>query len=753
MLRPQSNRSQVLRRQLLALLVATGVCEVAGGEDSLQLTAPAQSPVKLEILGATRTWDESNPEPSQTPVRFRPAAAKTPTKSVLVETSAPPLASGVESEGVLEMRIIPEQAAVPKKVQVLSPTKASTKATDDSWVARDAVNSREPLRDPSSPAPLVSPAPLAPTVKLSQPELISPPTRFVPKVSRLPERPKAEPPQLTPTPSILLDSPAGKGPALAAPTQTQPSGELGRVGDAAENSLQLVEPSELKPLRRLKSHLSSEPAAASVDELPVGDSGDDALTAVDMMLGPATSDVKSPSPSAGALSNDGCGEESNSPRGGMAFRRLQIERDGTPTSSINSRQPTRTTRDAEPLLKEIATAPTSVDGNNEPSKREAVIDDVVVSPSFGADESARLGEVPGSSARVVPPSRDQVDRDYTGQPVAPIQVSSAVARLQPAMRSCLSYYHGTPEDATGRSNWGMMHQIMVYGVDTNITAGRSTYNAIAWIAGNNACRGQRILGKGPRGIEARNGVGLQGHQGQLLAVMSLCAVPGSYPVYVGRERFSVDDLVREEMATCKSGEELTFTLIGLSHYLSTAEQWRSADGQTWDFERLIREELSQPIVGAACGGTHRLMGLAHALRHRREEGLEVSGQWLRAEKFLDDFVTYTYQLQNRDGSMSTSWFEKPEDNGNMDRKVQTTGHMVEWLLTYTADEDLQNPRLVAAIRFLLGAMNGQRDHDWQIGPKGHALRSLAMYYDRVYKAGPAWSGAPAMARSTKQSRR
>ena len=28
--------------------------------------------------------------------------------------------------------------------------------------------------------------------------------------------------------------------------------------------------------------------------------------------------------------------------------------------------------------------------------------------------------------------------------------------------------------------------------------------------------------------------------------------------------------------------------------------------------------------------------------------------------------------------------------------------------------------------------------DWQIGPKGHALRSLAMYYDRVYRSGPAW---------------
>ena len=35
-------------------------------------------------------------------------------------------------------------------------------------------------------------------------------------------------------------------------------------------------------------------------------------------------------------------------------------------------------------------------------------------------------------------------------------------------------------------------------------------------------------------------------------------------------------------------------------------------------------------------------------------------------------------------------------------------------------------------------MYNERDHEWKIGPKGHALRSLAMYYERVYQSGPAW---------------
>ena len=70
--------------------------------------------------------------------------------------------------------------------------------------------------------------------------------------------------------------------------------------------------------------------------------------------------------------------------------------------------------------------------------------------------------------------------------------------------------------------------------------------------------------------------------------------------------------------------------------------------------------------------------------------------------------------------MVADWFEGREDNGDMDRKVQTTGHIVEWMLTVTPDSQLQNSRLVSAIRFLLKSMSENRDNEWKIGPKGHA---------------------------------
>ncbi len=331
-----------------------------------------------------------------------------------------------------------------------------------------------------------------------------------------------------------------------------------------------------------------------------------------------------------------------------------------------------------------------------------------------------------------------VTLDYIGMPAQQIKISPYVRQMKPGISRTLQYFYDRPEIAAGRSNWGMMHAIMVYGVDTRCAVGNTNYSTIAWIAGNNICRGQRLLTQENGRLKAKSGVGLQGHQAQMLAVFSLCDVPTNYPLYAGNSKYSMQHLIEEEKLACKSGEELTFSLIGLSHYLDTDAQWIAADGQRWSCARLIREELTQPINGVACGGTHRLMGYAHALRNRRAEGKPMTGQWARAEQYVRDFVNYTYSLQNRDGSMSTNWYEGRGDNRDVDRKIQTTGHMVEFLLTATPDSQLQDPRLVRAIAFLMNSLNRDLEHEWKIGPKGHALRSLAMYHDRIFKSGPAY---------------
>ena len=416
----------------------------------------------------------------------------------------------------------------------------------------------------------------------------------------------------------------------------------------------------------------------------------------------------------------------------VSVRDLSIQPDGTPTDESDSK-PTRVSKKD----RAVAAEPTKEDqGSQKSDQKSQYVGDIDESESVAAE----------------PIETPSVPLDYTGHPQQQIRLTRSVLRMRGMMQQCLRYYHMRPEIANRRSNWGMMHSIMVYGIDTQVIVGRKKYSAIAWIAGNNACRGQKVLAERNGSLVATSGVGLQGHPGQLLAVFSLAGVPDNYTLYAGETKYNVQDLIKAEQLACKKGEELTFTLIGLAHYLDTDATWKNAAGERWNFEKLVREELSQPIVGAACGGTHRLMGFGHALRARRAEGRPITGQWKRAEQYVQSFVRYTYRLQNRDGSMSTDWFEGREDNGELDRKIQTTGHMVEWLLTVTPDSELQNPRLVAAVRFLLRSMYEERDKEWEIGPKGHALRSLAMYYERVYQNGPAWRVQAIAGRNSRRQR-
>ncbi|QEG00712.1 hypothetical protein Mal15_47840 [Stieleria maiorica] len=416
------------------------------------------------------------------------------------------------------------------------------------------------------------------------------------------------------------------------------------------------------------------------------------------------------------------------------------------TEPSDPREPERASRGGDPLPKrkpmsKIVESASSSEKSDSAKRHNADKLARGTADQDTASESVSIGDLSASE--------DAPTLDYTGRPAAEITPTRTVANMRRGIERILTYFYERPEIANGRSNWGMMHSMMVFGADTRLAVGRQHYSTIAWIAGNNNCRGQRLLTHDANGIQAKSGVGLQGHQGQFLAVLGMCNVPTDYPLYAGKVKYDVAALIESEKRACKAGEELTFTLIGLSHYLDTDSRWVAADGTRWDFERLIEEELKQPIVGSACGGTHRLMGYSHALRKRRAEGKPITGQWKRAEIFTEDFIDYAYSLQNRDGSMSTNWLEGRADNGNVDRKIQTTGHIVEWLLTVTPDDQLQDRRLVAAVAFLLRSMGADLDHDWSIGPKGHALRSLAMYHQRVYRAGTPWVPAAVAASTTR----
>lgn len=320
-------------------------------------------------------------------------------------------------------------------------------------------------------------------------------------------------------------------------------------------------------------------------------------------------------------------------------------------------------------------------------------------------------------------------------------LSPELIELRKKLRRCLAYYYQQRESADGRSPWGVMHSAIAFGVDTEIVANGQNVNALGWLCWNLPCRGQRLFYTSGGDIRTRNGGGVQGHEGQFLAMLAQSRVRKDFQIKVNGYEFTVQDLIEYEQLTCAPGTELTFKLIGLSHYLDSDATWQDEKGRDWSIERMIKEELAMPVTtDAACGGTHRMMGFSYAVRTREKRDEPMTGQWKRAKRYVDDYHEHTFKLQNSDGSFSTEWFRERADERDIDRRLQTTGHILEWLAYSLPDDQLKDARTVKAVDYLTGLLQDYRSNNWSIGPKGHALHALVLYDQRVFGAKPGRGG-------------
>jgi hypothetical protein len=314
--------------------------------------------------------------------------------------------------------------------------------------------------------------------------------------------------------------------------------------------------------------------------------------------------------------------------------------------------------------------------------------------------------------------------------------------MQDRLAKCqrvLDNFAGRPLNTGRQCSWEIMHRIVAYGIKTEVRRDGPTgqpVNAIGWILMGGRCNGVPLLQPGRDQIYLGVGPGVQGHPGQFLGMLAQSHVSPESPFELGGRQYTVADLIAQEKRDINSQMELTFKLIALSYYLNSDDKWTTNDGETWSIARLVQEEIRQPMHNAACGGSHRLFGLSSAFLMREKEGLPIDGEFKRAQTYIHDYQRYTLgTLQNPDGSFSTDWFTRPANAPDTARKIQTTGHMLEWLVFSLPDADLHDPRVIKAVDFVADTLNAEPDRDWSVGPLGHALHALAIYSHRIETEG------------------
>jgi hypothetical protein len=344
-----------------------------------------------------------------------------------------------------------------------------------------------------------------------------------------------------------------------------------------------------------------------------------------------------------------------------------------------------------------------------------------------------------TSPAVLPPAVVPQSSAPALAPVAPVRppLTPELMALSQKVHYALAMYQHQRLLNTGKNAcWEVMHRVVSYGAATEVLRdgpGGEPVNAIGWLLWGGRCNSQPLLVLSGGRPMAMVGVGVEGHPGQFLGMLAQSHIRADSPFQLQGQQFTVRDLIEQEKLDCDSNIELTFELISMSYYLKSDDVWTSRNGQQWSISRLVHEEIKQPIQGAACGGSHRLFGLSSAYKMRIAEGKPVDGEFLRAQKYIRAYQSYTLgTIQNRDGSFSTDWFRRPADNGDLDRKIQTTGHILEWLVFSLDEGQLRDPRVVESVDFLATQIVTHPNRAWSVGPLGHALHALAIYESRVF---------------------
>jgi hypothetical protein len=333
----------------------------------------------------------------------------------------------------------------------------------------------------------------------------------------------------------------------------------------------------------------------------------------------------------------------------------------------------------------------------------------------------------GSPAAAPTPASAPADRAVLGR-----RIDAALAHARDDRRL----------DAAVHGAWQVVHGILAFGREFPLRHDGRESPALDYLLGGGPLTGW-ILRPGDPGViavvEAGSTMG-QGHPDQWLGYLSQCGIAGAAPaglpldtrlVVAGRDH-TLADLLARAQRDIRPGQEATWTLMALSAWLPIDAAWTAGDGTAWTTERVVAMEADADVFSAACGGAHRLYGLACALdAWRRATDLPPEGGWAAARGVLDDCIDRARRFQQADGSFSIHSFERPGTSPDVFARLGATGHVFEVLALALDDERLAEPWVTRAADRLTTLLEQTADVDVECGALYHAAHGLALYRARI----------------------
>ncbi|MBI1918795.1 MAG: hypothetical protein HYS12_29225 [Planctomycetes bacterium] len=344
---------------------------------------------------------------------------------------------------------------------------------------------------------------------------------------------------------------------------------------------------------------------------------------------------------------------------------------------------------------------------------------------------ASCAPVDSPGRRPEPTEEDQPPEPVT-KPLPPVR-GGLRERVEAAMRQVWSR-----ELRTDNGFWTVFHAILGMGFETTLAdplTGK-TVNAIEHIRAGGTIRGMEFIPT-KNGLDVRTGpqfVG-QGHQDQFVAEMTQWGITADKTWRVYGKDYPFLDFARHSKlrASVTSDQELSWAIIMIAEFFSTDLNWTNEKGEKLTFGDVVHYELNQPIEeNAACGGTHRLFGLTWAYFRHLERGGKTVGVWKDVDAALSRYADRARKYQNPDGTFSTSYLAGPGNLHDVQLRIGTTGHVLEWLAFALPAARLREQWVQDAAGALSLLILDNQNRGIESGALYHATHGLHIYHDRVF---------------------
>lgn len=277
--------------------------------------------------------------------------------------------------------------------------------------------------------------------------------------------------------------------------------------------------------------------------------------------------------------------------------------------------------------------------------------------------------------------------------------------------------------------WQIVHGILAYGYDLQINDNGKLVPALDWLLRGGELRGWAFAPgeKGLKDVEEPGSKSGEGHDDQWLGYLAQCGVLPETPIVVHGQTYTVQDVIQQAQWDVREGMEATWTLMAFSAYLPTDAQWTARDGHTWSVERLLEMECRQDLNTSSCGGTHRMYGIAATVNRRLDEGGELTGVWKTADDKIRQAVDAAREFQQPDGGFSIHYFLRSSTSPDLSLRINTTGHVLEFLTLALTDDELRQPWVTRAAVYLCDLLEQTHELPIECGGLYHAAHGLILY--------------------------